>query len=343
MADEALHGNEDARPLRDYAVHTVNDARSSIACPAVQANNFEIKPTIIQMIQTLRLFPFSLRDKAKEWLNSLPVGTITTWDGLAQTFLAKYFPPEKTAKLRNVITTFAQFEMKSLYEAWEKYKDLLRKCPHHGLPVWLQVHTFYNGLGSNTRTMIDVATGGMLMGKTPEAAYELLEEMASNNYQWTSERSMPRKIVGAHNIDVVTTLQMTALSNKLEHLNVSAIQTQVCELCRGNHISVNCQVGSPFASSSAKQAQQHGSLPSNTETNPKEQVNAIILRSGKQQLDEPRKEAKKVDEEQAEDTTKVSKASVNEDPSPHFCGKWPNCKNFVQGPSISSPCIHESP
>ena len=203
----------------------------------------------------LRLFPFSLRDKAKEWLNSLPVGTITTWDGLAQTFLAKYFPPEKTAKLRNVITTFAQFEMKSLYEAWEKYKDLLRKCPHHGLPVWLQVHTFYNGLGSNTRTMIDVATGGMLMGKTPEAAYELLEEMASNNYQWTSERSMPRKIVGAHNIDVVTTLQMTALSNKLEHLNVSAIQTQVCELCRGNHISVNCQVGSPFASSSAKQAQ----------------------------------------------------------------------------------------
>ena len=52
MADEALHGNEDARPLRDYAVHTVNDARSSIACPAVQANNFEIKPTIIQMIQT---------------------------------------------------------------------------------------------------------------------------------------------------------------------------------------------------------------------------------------------------------------------------------------------------
>ena len=63
------------------------------------------------------------------------------------------------------------------------------------------------------------------MRKTLEAAYELLEEMASNNYQWTSERSMPRKIVGAYNIDVVIVLsaQMTALSNKLEHLNVSAI------------------------------------------------------------------------------------------------------------------------
>ena len=40
----------------------------------------------------LRLFPFSLRDKAKVWLNSLPHGIITTWEELAQKFLAKYFP-----------------------------------------------------------------------------------------------------------------------------------------------------------------------------------------------------------------------------------------------------------
>ncbi|KAH9734901.1 hypothetical protein KPL71_017554 [Citrus sinensis] len=310
IVDEALHGNEDARPLRDYIVPTVNGARSSIARPAVQANNFEIKPAIIQMIQTSvqfagmpndnsnahianfleicdtfkqngvsdnairqRLFPFSLRDKEKEWLHSLPAGTITTRDGLAHKFLAKYFPPARTTKLRNDITTFAQFEMESLYEVWKRYKDLLRKCPHHGLLIWLQVRTFYNGLGSNTRTMIDVATGGTLMRKTPEAAYELLEEMAFNNYQWSSERSMARKTVGAHNIDVVTALsaQMTALSNKLEHLNVSAIHTQVCELCGGNHTSVNCQVGSLFASSSAEQAhyvsnfqRQQNNLYSNT-------------------------------------------------------------------------------
>ena len=63
-------------------------------------------------------------------------------------------------------------------------------------------------------------------------------------------------------------------------------------------------------------SRQHGSLPSNTETNPKEQVNLIILRSGKQ-LDEPQKEAKKVDEEQAEHTTKVSKAVSLEIPQPN--------------------------
>ena len=83
----------------------------------------------------LRLFPFSLRDKAKVWLNSLLSGTITTWDILAQKFLVKFFPQAKMAKMRNDITTFVQYDMESLYEAWERYKDLLRRCLHHGLPI----------------------------------------------------------------------------------------------------------------------------------------------------------------------------------------------------------------
>ena len=130
----------------------------------------------------LRLFHFSLRDKAKVWLNSLPLGIITTWEELAQKFLAKYFPPTKTAKLRNDITTFIQFKGESLYEAWERYKDLLQRCRHHDLPAWLQVQTFHDGLEATNRSMVDAVASGALMSKTHEAAYELLEELASNNY-----------------------------------------------------------------------------------------------------------------------------------------------------------------
>src|SRR5262249_5891843 len=108
----------------------------------------------------LRLFPFSLRDRAKAWLNTLLSRSITTWDGLAEKFLFKYFPPSKTAKLRNDIFTYTQIETETLYEAWERYKDLLRRCPHHGLPVWLQVQTFYNGLTNRNKAMIDAAVGG---------------------------------------------------------------------------------------------------------------------------------------------------------------------------------------
>ena len=139
-------------------------------------------------------------------MNSLPPGLITTWGELAQKFLAKYFPLAKTAKLRNDITTFIQFEGESLYEAWERYKDLLLRCPHYDLPAWLQVQTFYNGLGATNRSMVNAAAGGALMSKTHEAAYELLEELASNNYQWPTERTMPRKTAGVLEIDSITSL-----------------------------------------------------------------------------------------------------------------------------------------
>ena len=49
---------------------------------------------------SLALFPFSLRDKAKVWFNSLPTGSIHTWEQMSRTFLAKYFPVRRTAKVR---------------------------------------------------------------------------------------------------------------------------------------------------------------------------------------------------------------------------------------------------
>ena len=58
----------------------------------------------------LKLFSFYLKDKVKACLNSLPVGFITNWAALAQKFLAKYFPPTETVKLRNDITNFMQFD-----------------------------------------------------------------------------------------------------------------------------------------------------------------------------------------------------------------------------------------
>ena len=77
----------------------------------------------------LRLFLFSLRDKARTWLHYLPSGCITTWDELTRAFLVKFFPPSKTVSLRNQITSFLQRDDVMLYETWEHFKDLLRLCP----------------------------------------------------------------------------------------------------------------------------------------------------------------------------------------------------------------------
>ncbi|GKB35959.1 zinc finger, CCHC-type containing protein [Tanacetum coccineum] len=74
----------------------------------------------------LRLFQLSLRDQASNWLERLPAGSITTWDDLTTRFLAQFFPPGRTAKLRNDILMFQQHRGESPLKAWTHFKDLLQ-------------------------------------------------------------------------------------------------------------------------------------------------------------------------------------------------------------------------
>ncbi|GJX76329.1 zinc finger, CCHC-type containing protein [Tanacetum coccineum] len=90
----------------------------------------------------LRLFQFSLRDQASNWLERLPAGSITTWEDLTIRFLVQFFPLGRTAKLHNDILMFQQHHGESLSEAWTRFKDLLQKVPHHGIDLWLQVQIF---------------------------------------------------------------------------------------------------------------------------------------------------------------------------------------------------------
>src|SRR3954466_7548468 len=55
-----------------------------------------------------RLFPFSLKEKAKAWLNSLPSKVVTSWDIFVQKILAKFFSMSQTNAMRKEVTDFAQ-------------------------------------------------------------------------------------------------------------------------------------------------------------------------------------------------------------------------------------------
>ncbi|KAG8485627.1 hypothetical protein CXB51_018936 [Gossypium anomalum] len=163
-------------------------------------------------------------------------------------------------------------DLETLYNAWERYKDLLWRCPHHGLPLWLQVQTFYNGVNPSTRQMIDAAAGGTMNNKTPEAAYKFIEELSLNNYQWQVIRTKPTKTAA-----FITSMRLeeppkfligcpresknteTALKN--QQASIQGLETQIGHLSK--LISERPQ----------------GSFPSNTEPNPREQLNAINISS----------------------------------------------------------------
>ncbi|GJU89215.1 MAK10-like protein [Tanacetum coccineum] len=74
----------------------------------------------------LCLFQFSLRDQASNWLERPLAGSITTWEDLPTRFLAQFFLPGRTVKLRNDILMFQQHHGESLSEAWTHFKDLLQ-------------------------------------------------------------------------------------------------------------------------------------------------------------------------------------------------------------------------
>ena len=65
---------------------------------------------------------------------------------------------------------------------------------------------FYNGLNQSIKTSVDAAAGGTLMGKSEEEAYNLIEEMSSNNFQWSNEKKQQRKVAGMYEVDKVDML-----------------------------------------------------------------------------------------------------------------------------------------
>ena len=121
----------------------------------------------------LKLFPFSLRGKAKEWLNSLTRNSIDSWTKCKDAFIGKYYPPAKIISMRSEIMKFKQLDNEHVAQAWERMKSL--ENPTHGLTAWMIIQTFYAGLNYSSRNLLDSAAGGTFMTITLDAATKLLE------------------------------------------------------------------------------------------------------------------------------------------------------------------------
>ena len=126
----------------------------------------------------LRIFQFSLRDHASNCLERLPAGSITTWNDLVNRFLAQFFPPGRIAKLCNDILMFQQHQGESLSEAWNRFKDLLSKVPHHGIDRWLLVQILYDRARTTHKRDINNSAGGKFLHKSPDDAWEIIESLA---------------------------------------------------------------------------------------------------------------------------------------------------------------------
>ena len=144
-----------------------------------------VNPDVIK----LQLFPFLLRDTTTSWLESLHYGSVSNKKELVEAFMKRFFAPALTSERRREIITFKQGEEESLYNAWERYKKLLKRCPMHGIDQITQMDILYHAMNYSLKGIIDTTCCRAFKRKSAEEADRLIEDLVKRNYRDPSETS----------------------------------------------------------------------------------------------------------------------------------------------------------
>nr|GEV86816.1 reverse transcriptase domain-containing protein [Tanacetum cinerariifolium] len=130
----------------------------------------------------LMMFSYSLEGNARVWYDKEPPNSILTWEDLVNKFVNQFFPPSRTTHLKNEISLFTQRFEETFGEAWERFKEMLRACPHHIFMELAQIDTFYSGLIDKYQDSLNAAAGGNLLTKTTREALQIIENKSKLCY-----------------------------------------------------------------------------------------------------------------------------------------------------------------
>ncbi|GJV34806.1 reverse transcriptase domain-containing protein [Tanacetum coccineum] len=245
----------DNRTMAELLQAPTEGYEDAIVIPEINAN-FELKHGLINLVQNKQFFGHDKEDphahirSARIWLEKEPPRLILTWDDL----VSKFINPSKTTNLRNKITRFQQRFDESFYEAWDRFNDLLRACPHHGFSELHQLDTFYNALNANDQDSLNSAAGGNFLDKMPRECLKIIESKSkvrnSRNKavvaKMSSSTSTPRI---SPDVAALTT-EVSELKNMMKTMLIDKQKAQApvpvkaveqsCVTCGGAHSYRNC-------------------------------------------------------------------------------------------------------
>nr|GEU81155.1 reverse transcriptase domain-containing protein [Tanacetum cinerariifolium] len=156
--------------------------------PHTHINNFKRITSTLKFrdvpndVIKLMMFPHSLEGNDRVWYGKEPPNSILTCEDLVNKFVNQFFPPSKTTHLKNEISRFTQRFEETFGKAWERFKKILRACPHHGFTELAQIDTFYNGLNDNDQDSFNATAGGNLLSKTTREALQIIENKSKVCY-----------------------------------------------------------------------------------------------------------------------------------------------------------------
>ncbi|GJW22342.1 reverse transcriptase domain-containing protein [Tanacetum coccineum] len=213
--------NPDLRPMELIQAPTdgVGDA---IVVPRILANQFELKIGLLYLVTAIAFHGFENNDphshirRFTKITHIVKLNNVSSDNDLVSKFVNHFFPPSKTTSLRNEITRFQQRFGKTFSESWDRFKDLLNKCPHHGFSPLHQIDTFYNSLNQSVQDSLNFAAG------VSSASGSSNQDAAIN----------------------ALTKQVEALISSMNR-PINSIQNG-CETCGGPHAYYECQAAGGY-------------------------------------------------------------------------------------------------
>ncbi|GJY84463.1 hypothetical protein Tco_0497839 [Tanacetum coccineum] len=208
----------------------------AIVLPEINADHFEIKTNLLQLVQAN---PFHGLE------NENPHAHINSFKRITSTLRFRNVPND-VIKLM-----MFPYSLEGLLKlAWERFKEMLRACPHHGFTELTQVDTFYNGLNDNDQDSLNAAAGGNLLSKTTREALNIIENKSKVRYS-RNKPNASRMNTTSRESDSKTDERIDKLADQLSTLveivskkvvtpaPVKAVE-ETCVTCGGAHSWYNC-------------------------------------------------------------------------------------------------------
>nr|GFC20417.1 hypothetical protein [Tanacetum cinerariifolium] len=177
----------DSRTMAQMLQAPIEGYEDAIVVPQINANNCELKQTLINPVQSNQ---FTERQDPHNHLRFFNKVTSTFRhpeidSDLGRSCVKVYKSILSTIQDHlsfNKITNFLQKPKETFNDAWERFKDLLRQCPHHGFSELHQLDTFYNALNPNDQDALDFAAGGNFLDKIPRECFSIIESKSKVRY-----------------------------------------------------------------------------------------------------------------------------------------------------------------
>ena len=155
-------------------------------------------PNLVDDAIRLRFVLFSFKDLAKKIALQLGDRIYHIVGQFCQGLLKKFYPTHKTALMKKNITQCKQEPNEPFWNNFERFKDLLVQCPHHGVEKWWQCQILYDGLDYQNKTLLETMSGGNFLKKDENEGWEIYEDLAEKPYNG----NQPTKSLGLQTLSL---------------------------------------------------------------------------------------------------------------------------------------------